>query len=237
MAEETVPASTTPAATLQVNMPTEMVLRHQTDPWTEAQAQQQASDSRVIRAACLLKKLANEQKIKELEPLIQAKAIELVELERQLNEGARTIIGDMKLSDVFGEVKKALKVLKIHSIVCSIDLQELDIEAGYISFTRKIGEDKRGYGATMSGSDQVKFPQEMKDLRKQWLALRDDIKELEAELMKAKVALQDRANTQADAEGLVALQNLNQDEAEKTKQVFERMGHNTTVAGLLGGKV
>jgi hypothetical protein len=230
MAESGIPTE------VKVNIvPTELVLRHQADHWSEDRAKTLASEEKIEKATYMLWKTELEVRIKKLEPQVRDKQAEHANIEKDILQTAKDVIADLKVSDEFEDVKKALRKLKISGVNCSISMGEVDIDLGIIHFIRSIDGGSRGYGASLSGADRMKFTAEMKDMRHQWQTLRDEIKELDAQLLEARHQLDERANAMADIQGRNAVKSLTTEEAERTKAIFEDMKQGTSGAKLLVG--
>jgi hypothetical protein len=218
-------------------VPSEITLRHRSDDWTEGQVRAETEQLRKAKAVLFLDKVQHEKTIKELEPKLEDLQLELANVVKAIDKAAASEIGDLKPSEEFADVKKALKALKINNIACTIELVSVSIENAEIVFKRSIGDKERSYNRyVLDGEDTMKFTVEMKELKGQWKDVTEQIREVERKLLAARTALRDRANRMSDVEGAIALKNLNEDERVEVKELYTQLATGLNAHKLLDGK-
>lgn len=223
--------------TMNLVVPAEVVLRHRESEWNEEQVKVTSEQMRKARAVLFLDKVQHEKTLKELEPLRVQAEQNIARLQSELNQAGASLVGDLKPSEEFAEVKKALRALRIYDTVFQIRLVEVEIENGTVQFTRSLGLKESSYRSDMiSGSDRLKFTPEMKKLRTEWQDEVAKLKSIEQQLVEARTALRDRANRMSDVEGAIALKSLNAEEQVEVKELYTQLATGLNAQKLLGEK-
>jgi len=223
---------------MQLVVPSEVVLRHRDSEWAEGQAKVETEQLRKAKAVLFLDKVQHEQTLKELEPKLEEVQLEFANMAKKIEKAGAREVGDLKPGEEFAEVKKALRALKINDFACRIELVKVDIENSEIVFKRSIGdkESKTYWNRVIDGEDTLKFTAEMKELKVQWKALFDQIRDIEQKLLAARSALRDRANRMSDVEGAIALKNLTTEEQVEVKELYSQLATGLNAHKLLGEK-
>ena len=227
----------TTKTTTAIALPEKLILQHEDPKASEAYAQEQAQ-AKKLRAVMMLDKAKQEEIIRATEPVLEEAQHKFSEVHKKLIKAGEKAVSDLKVSEEFADVKKALRALKINSIECSIEFGSVNLNGrGKIEFRRTVGKRSDSYysNTTMSGEDYLPFTEEMTELLKEYRTLDKQVKDLTKQIADAQSKLRDRANRMSDAEGALALRSMSAEEMEEVKGIYEQLTTGVTAAGLLGG--
>jgi len=181
-------------------------------PYNKELSEKVQRETQLVSGMMFIDKIEKEKVKKEQTPVYEKATKQMELLLKKINSKAVKLVNDMKDDEIFTSVKIAMSALGIE-VRCGVNFCKVDMDernSNTIVYTRSVtrrGQDRYDY--TWSTDErELGFNEELKELQAKYWEQYDIAEEAKDKIIAAETALRDRANRMADAQGLVALNNM-----------------------------
>jgi hypothetical protein len=219
-----------------VTLPNEIILRQGPDKETAELQKQDRSRAELARAVVFIDKTEGEKFLLEARPQHDKLTAKLAKQLEKLQQMGRRVVATHSPAAA-EEVKAALKNIGFIGPKVETDFNCLDPENQEIRVEYKVSikESTSNYRNSLETASTLTYTDDMIEFQQTMNTLRDEIAALEAKIIEAEYRIRDRANRLADAEGMLAIKHMSDDDKQTVKTLYEQMRSGVSTAKLLNG--
>jgi len=191
-------------------------------------------EGRQLKAVMLLHAEHQKKVIEDERPKLEKAEIARRKTRERLEKMGKAAVRKLKVSEEFADLRKALQALNMGSISYGISYKELDLDSKEIEFEREL-KHTDSY-RSITGEDTMPFTEKMVEELKKYDEAKEEYDRSHNAIVEAETARRDYANRLAEAQGLLALKNMDEDEQQQVQDIYEHMSGGLTASKLLGPK-
>lgn len=225
---------------VQLVAPSEVLMKNDPGPYNQKVAEKVQRETQLVSGLMFVDKVEKEKIVKDQTPIYEKAMKQLELIKAKITVQGKKAVSALKNDELFIAAKSALSDIgfevKYSLQFCHVDMEERN--SNRIVYKRKLEKisGESSYRDTWKSDEiELDFTDAMKTLQTKFWEQYDIAETAKDKIIKAETALRDRANRMADAQGLVALKNMSQEDLALVKEIHVKR-EETDVTKLLAGK-